>query len=277
MSSATDLLFLGLPDTGKTTYLIAVDEILQTEKYGLKSNGFAKNRAYLDKAKVMWRAGEKISRTNLTPTKEPVELLVRHSDSDVVAHLIAPDVNGEFYDDQWADRRWPISYRKRLAALSGIMLFVNAGKNGKNSEITALWRNLPQSEKPTKKVWEARRASEQVKLVDLLQMIVEFGEINKPLPVAVMISAWDLIEKPDQARMNPESFLKSDWSLLHQYLTTNPDTFQFKAFGVSARGGDDSAQPNLLEFAPCDRVWLKLGGSVTKDLTLPLKWLLGWD
>src|SRR4051812_16206411 len=114
MSAPTDLLFLGLPETGKTTYFVALDELLRTEQHGLMSNGFAANRTYIEKAKAMWRAGEKISRTNLTPVSEPVELLVRHSESDCVARLVAPDVYGEFYDDQWADRKWTIEYRERL-------------------------------------------------------------------------------------------------------------------------------------------------------------------
>jgi|SRR6185437_16059904 len=87
MSTATELLFLGLPETGKTSYFLALDEVLQSEQHGLITSGFSANRTYLEKAKVMWRAGEKISRTNLVPTNEPIELLVRGRDSDRVAHL----------------------------------------------------------------------------------------------------------------------------------------------------------------------------------------------
>ncbi len=154
MSAATELLFLGLPETGKTSYFLALDEVLQSEQHGLISNGFASNRVYLEKAKVMWRAGEKISRTNLVPTDEPVELLVRHRDSDAVSRLIAPDVYGEFYDDQWVDRKWPIAYRRRLASLAGILLFVNAAKIGRNPEMTALWRSLPPTQ--STKRWGAQ-------------------------------------------------------------------------------------------------------------------------
>jgi hypothetical protein len=276
MSAATELLFLGLPETGKTTFFIALDEVLQTEQHGLISNGFAGNRNYLEKAKVMWRAGEKISRTNLAQTDEPIELLVRHSDTAAIAHLIAPDVYGEFYDDQWADRKWPVSYRERLSSLAGVLLFINASKTGRNSEMTALWQNLPQ-EPTTTKPWEPRAAAAQVKLVDLLQIIAERGRPRKPLPLATMISAWDLIESQEKPKITPEEFLRKEWSLLHQYLLANPELFRSHIYGVSARGGDDAAQAGLVLLSPHERVWLKDGAEVTKDLTRPVRRLLGWE
>jgi hypothetical protein len=276
MSVTTELLFLGLPETGKTTYFIALDELLQTEQHGLVSNGFAANRAYLEKAKVMWRAGEIISRTNLAPVNEPVELLVRHAESGAVAHLVAPDVFGEFYDDQWADRKWPVSYRERLESLAGILLFINAAKSGRNSEMTALWQNLPQAT-PSVKPWEPRAAAQQLKLVDLLQIVAERGRIKKPLPLAIMISAWDLIESADKLTTRPDDFLQKEWSLLHQYLLANPELFRSRIYGVSARGGDNAAQANLVLLSPHERVWLKDGIECTKDLTRPVRWLLGWE
>ena len=276
MSATKELLFLGLPETGKTTYFVALDEVLQTEQHGLVSNGFAANRTYLEKAKVIWRAGEIISRTLLAPGSEPVELLVRHSESDAVAHLIAPDVFGEFYDDQWADRKWPVSYRERLGSLAGILLFINAAKNGRNPEMTALWQNLaPANSIP--KPWQTRAAPAQVKLVDLLQIIAERGRTKKPLPLVVMISAWDLIESRDNPNTRPEEFLQKEWSLLHQYLLANPELFRSRIYGVSARGGNEEEQASLILLSPQERVWLKDGAECTNDLTRPVRWLLGWE
>lgn len=276
MSAATELLFLGLPDTGKTTFFVALDEVLLTEQHGLVSNGFAGNRTYLEKAKVMWRAGEPISRTNLTPADGPVELLVRHAETGEVASLVAPDVYGEFYDDQWADRRWPISYREGLASLAGILLFVNAAKCGRNPEMTEMWRNLPGPYQPPKR-WEPRLAAEQVKLTDLLQVLVENGKPEQPVPLAVMISAWDLIESWDKPEMRPEKHLQNEWSLLSQYLSANPELYDSRVYGVSARGGGEGSKELLVQLAPSDRVWLKDGDEQTRDLTRPIRRLLKWS
>lgn len=281
MSAATELLFLGLPETGKTSYFLALDEVLQSEQHGLISTGFAANRIYLEKAKVLWRAGEKISRTNLVPTDEPIELLVRHRNSNAVARLVAPDVYGEFYDDQWADRKWPIAYRKRLSSLAGILLFVNAAKTGRNPEMSAFWRNLPPAQ--SAKRWEPRMSAPQVKLVDLLQIIAEKGGTKKPLPVTIMISAWDLIEAFEKPKTRPVDFFQKEWSLLHQYLLSNPELFSHRIYGVSACGGvaasgeEKNDQAKLVLVSPHERVWLKDDTEATRDITRPVRWLLSWD
>src|SRR5258705_412875 len=145
MNAATELLFLGLPETGKTTYFVALDEVLerQSEKLGLVSAGFTANRSYIEEAKKAWRAGKAVERTNLMTMDEPVELLVRHPKSEATARLIAPDVNGEFFEAQWMDRKWPVSYRTRLASVAGIFLFIHAAQSARNEEMRGAWSNIP--------------------------------------------------------------------------------------------------------------------------------------
>jgi hypothetical protein len=276
MGSTTELLFMGLPETGKTTFFVALDEVLEAQHDGIVSNGFAANRTYLEKAKAMWRAGEPINRTNLTPSDEPVELLVRNTDSNAVAHLVAPDVYGEFFDDQWSDRKWPISYKEQLASLSGILLFINSAQCGRNPEMTTLWQSAASANSPQKK-WDPRFASQQVKLVDLLQIVAEQKSVKKPIPLAVMISAWDLIETFENPLRTPEEFLEQDWALLNQYIAANPEFFRSRIYGVSAMGGDGNAQSDLVKMPPHERVWLKDGNDVTRDITRPIRWLLGWN
>ena len=392
MNATTELLFLGLPETGKTTYFIALDEVLLrgNAEHGLVSGGFAANRSYIEASKKAWRAGKAVERTNRMTMDEPVELLVRHPKSDTGARLIAPDVNGEFFDGQWVDRKWPVSYRARLASTAGIFVFINAAVNGRNPEMTEAWKNLPHDftvgdmkdftsfaaklqhpsgqiaaflasalsnttkqtllqhqspaspssplqmglvndlngmiagpsiyheqrfagivlrsetqrllarnpsgmnlirlnrllledalpaelSKRTAKPWEPRFAAKQVKVVDLIQNIAEKGQIKQPIPLAVMLSAWDVIEPRGAPKIRPDEFLRTEWSLLHQYLQANPELFRSRIFGVSARGGGDSNQSELVRLLPHERVWLKDGVEVTKDITRPLRFLLGWE
>jgi len=279
MNVTTELLFVGLPETGKTTYLVALDEVLesQTPAQGLVSGGFAANRSYIEKAKKAWRAGKSVERTNRMTMDEPVELLVRHPNSGCAARLIAPDVNGEFFDAQWTDRKWPITYRTRLESIAGLFVFLNAATNGRNPEMTQAWTNLQHDDSAAKpKPWTSRGAAKQVKLVDLLQFIAERGQTKRPLPLALLISAWDLVEGREKAQKRPEEFLEEEWPLLHQYLHANPEFFRSRIYGVSARGGADDAQAELVRLPPHERVWLKDGDEVSKDLSRPLRWLLDW-
>ena len=278
-ATTTELLFLGLPETGKTTFFVALDEVIQrqTDKHGLASDGFAANRSYIEGAKKLWRAGKPVGRT-LQVTDEKVELLVKHTQTNTRIRLTAPDVSGELFDAQWADRKWPVAYRKRLASVSGVFVFINAAHNGRNSEISGAWINHQAGDPASQtKPWTPHEAAKQVKLVDLLQFVSEQGLTRKPLPLVVMLSAWDLIGSKTDLKEHPEKFLGRDWSLLHQYLKANSEMFRSKIYGVSARGGNDEAQAALALLPAHERVWLRDGDEITKDLTRPLRWLLSLD
>lgn len=278
MQSETELLFIGLPETGKTTYFVALDEVLnrQSASSGLVNAGFAENRGYIETAKTAWRAGKDVGRTNLVTVDEPVELLVRQPATEAEIRIVAPDVNGEFFEDQWADRRWSASYRSRLSATSGIFAFINAAHAGRNAEMTEAWLNLPVDSAQEVRPWTPRDAARQVKLFDLLQLVASVPRALRPLPVAVIVSAWDLVGQRERPTLSALQFLKDDWSLVYHYLEANPESFRFRVYGVSARGGDDAAQGELLKLPPYKRVWLQDDMTVSNDLTRPLRWLLGW-
>ena len=101
-----------------------------------------------------------------------------------------------------------------------------------------------------------------------------------------MISAWDLVEtlhaeKSPLAKelpIGPEEFLAKRWPLLKQFLDNNRDQFVPRVFGVSARGGGDNADESKRLTAIeriSDRVILRDGKDVSRDLTCPIRWLLG--
>ena len=126
--------------------------------------------------------------------------------------------------------------------------------------------------------WSTEEASKQVKLVDLLQFVAELRE--RPLRIAVAISAWDLVEQTAERHTpkDPSLFLSKEWPLLAQYLEGNSDAFPFRVFGVSARGGGTTAEEieRLTKLVhPRDRVILVDGNHRSNDLTRPVRWLLG--
>ena len=117
-----------------------------------------------------------------------------------------------------------------------------------------------------------------MKLVDLLQFVEELRE--EPLRIAVAISAWERVEKAAEGLFpkEPERFLTKQWPLLAQYLESNHSAFPYRTFGVSARGGGTSAEEieQLIKHVhPRDRVILVDGNHRSKDLTRPVRWLLG--
>jgi hypothetical protein len=299
MSNSPDstLVLLGLTGTGKTNFLVALDVILddQSDPDGLVHSDLADDRSYLQPLKEQWLRGEVFLRTDRQQPPPPHQLLVQHPASGTSVGFYLPDLAGETFDAQFVTRSIPLDFCDRLQQAAGLLLFVHCDHNADHTLLEHLSfidaKPEPvESESQTVKSaseWQLEDASQQVKLVDLLQFIAEICPRQQPLRIAVMISAWDLVVNAPQLGPrsaaeipeNPAEFLARHWPLLNQFLHSHTDTFRFRVFGVSARGGGDSKEEIVrltTEFAyPKDRVILVDDTHRSSDITRPVRWLLG--
>src|ERR1051325_8787877 len=108
-----NVLIVGLPEAGKTSFIQAVDDLLQspTTNDSLRSYGLAPDRTYLELKKPQCRAGKKLKHTERNPRGSPPELLFEHPATSLRGRLFLPDLSGEVFQDQWIDRNWTESYR----------------------------------------------------------------------------------------------------------------------------------------------------------------------
>ena len=268
---------VGLPETGKTTYLAALDEIIETQQTpgGLVSAGFSEDRAYLQPIREAWLRGDDMPRT--TAGDAVARLRVLDPASQAVAELLFPDLKGEKFRAQCEQREWDPSYRARLPEITGILLFIHCEQLAAHQQIGPSWPLQVKKEEFTEgDKWATKHAAKQTKLVELLQFISEVGGAPQPLRVAVMLSAWDCVLKAGEAvEQRPAAFVEKEWPLLHQYLASNPERFVVREYGVSARGGGKEDTLRLLKMdKPADRVLLVDEGNRSKDLTRPIRWLL---
>jgi hypothetical protein len=279
MNSGThNFLIIGLPDAGKTSYIHAVDDLLQNPPNvtSLRSYGLAEDRSYLERDKAVFRSGKKLLHTERNLQGPIPELWFEDPANGTKGKLFLPDISGEVFQDQWVDRKWSKVYSTSLQGLSGILLFVRADLPASNQELLGEMAKLP-SEERVILPWDARKASPQVQLVDVLQFIAERGPLQtKTLKLCVLISAWDTVHHPGNIQpKNPTAFLKREWPLLDQYLKTNSNTFRTRIFGVSALGGtQQELDGELGDLPPQERVKLVYEDSESKDLTSPLQWLI---
>jgi hypothetical protein len=289
------LLLVGLKSTGKTNFLVGLDVVLdsQTDPNGLTHSDLAADRAYLQPLKEQWLRGEVFIRTSRQQPPPPHQLLVRHpaTGSNIGFHV--PDLAGETFDAHFVTRSVPQDFCERLKRAKGLLLFVHCDHNADHALLEhpglmdpALTPEAPIPAPEAPSDWHPEAACLQVKLVDLLQFIAETIHPSGPMRVAVMVSAWDLVEKahsqnrPAAREMpnNPNKFLSKRWPLLDQYLHSHAATFESHAFGVSARGGGDSPAEitRLTHFDhPAERVILVDGTHRSHDLSRPVRWLLG--
>jgi hypothetical protein len=102
---------------------------------------------------------------------------------------------------------------------------------------------------------------------------------EQQLNIAVIISAWDtIINTPDPkySTLTPSQWIGKEMPLLEQFLETNSDLFNSKCFGVSAQGGDYKTDTDHLNShdLPSKRIIVQVDSEISKDITLPIRWLL---
>ncbi|HEY4361435.1 MAG TPA: hypothetical protein VGN17_10710 [Bryobacteraceae bacterium] len=277
MENEHNLLIVGLPEAGKTSYIHAVDELLQNPPTdgSLKSYGFADDRSYLERDKKKYRGGERLEHTERNLQGPPPELWFEHPPTGQKGRLFLPDVSGEVFQDQWTDRRWTKSFQDALAKIRGALLFIRADTPASNQELLGKMAALPDDGNSPPVAFDPKKASAQVQLVDVLQFIAQRGQVSRPLKLCVLISAWDTVLKPANLQpKTPGPFLTREWPLLDQYLRSNADCFSSRIYGVSALGGTEDEMEALTALPPQDRVSIVEGDLSSKELTLPLRWLL---
>ena len=265
---------------------VALDH--QTDPDGLIHSGLADDRAYLQPLKEKWLRGEELEHTSRQKPPPPHQLLIRHPTSGTTAGLHLPDLAGETFDAQFVTRSFPQEFINRLQETTGLLLFVHCGHNADHTllEDPIFMDPIPTTETPPPvdpaSEWSLEKSPRQVKLVELLQFIAQASPRQKPLRIAVMLSAWDIVEDaplPAAAEMpkDPVRFLSVRWPLLDQYLRSHADTFRFSVFGVSARGGGTTPADiaRLTALPPSERILVVDGAHRSHDLTRPVRWLLG--
>lgn len=294
MSNPTEsaILLVGLAGTGKTNFLVGLDVILdnQIDVNGLVHSDHAPDRAYVQPLREQWHRGEELDHTSRQAPPAPHQLLVCHPASGARATFHISDLAGETFDGQFVTRSFPREFGDRVNQATGLILFVHCDHEGDHAvhEHSIFTDPIPATQagrvsSPTEQStrWSIEEASKQVKLVDLLQFIQEIRD--RPLRIAVAISAWDLVENAHQgiaAEMpkDPSRFVAKRWPLLQQFLECNSEMFPFRIFGMSARGGGHTPEEiaRLTSFDRArDRVLIVDDNHRSNDLTRPVRWLMG--
>lgn len=281
------IVVIGLPGSGKTTFLAALWHLIfsrDTEtqlRFGSIKNG---NQKHLNSIADRWRNAQRQERTQLAGN-QLVCLDLRTTQGDAVT-VTFPDAAGESYRQMWEERECEKPVADTL--MEGcVLLFIHADNIKQPlwvADVAEMSRSLGLSAVPDDEPvpWHPRLAPTQVQLVGLLGLLSEAPLDIGPRRLAVMLSAWD---KAKGERLSPKEFVHEKLPLLFQYLETNSHQWDWKIYGVSAQGGDyDDAQsgaplkPSAEELRsidqPSTRIELTDGASSAHDLTIPIAWLM---
>lgn len=276
---------IGLPSSGKTTYLAALwhlicDHGLATKLsfHSLRSG----DTKYLNAITKRWLNAKVQERTFISGSRLVSINLKDQINSPLL--LTFPDIAGETFSHIWEERECDSKEAEYLLN-GGVLLFIHAD-NIKPPKWVVI--ETATAEKLGIEIfdngsipWHPKYAPTQVKIVSLLSTLREEPLDSGPRRMAVMLSAWDKVR--DEG-LSPEKFVEEKLPLLHQYLRQDAGKWEWRAYGVSAQGGDydkPDAQ-NITEEAgkllaldhPSMRIQLVYGKTQSHDLTVPLEWLI---
>ncbi len=282
------VLLIGLPSTGKTSFLAALWYSVQQNlsPTGLVLKKLDGDSTYLNEIRAAWLAYKPVGR-NPTDTETFVSMWLKERDSDGEVHLTFPDVSGESFKQQWTSRQLSVSYEKCLETATGGILFIHPQSIIQPLRITevddlaaiideevAAEATEPATASPPPTPWNIENSPTQVQLVELLQFLKSQSHFRPPFRLAIVISAWDLVSV---SNMTPESWVQEQLPLLNQFLSSNRNSFEIAFYGVSAQGGNYEGDQNveLRSKNPAKRIEIVGAGVKTKhDITEPLQWLM---
>lgn len=300
-------LLIGLPSSGKTTFLAALWHSVTTPSVheSLKINALAEDTEYLNQIRDTWLRVVELNHTAVG-TMAFTQMNLTYVGSEQALDLTAPDLAGETLEEYLTERTWPQEFDDYIKQTDSILLFVSSDEHHPETPIkdaATILQELPDHENQVDNLATREHLEDgteplalepaatpligptliapnpstkippQVKLVDLLQLVLATSGCTSPIKVGVIVSAWDLVQTNfDQ----PEVWLTAELPLLDQYLRSNKEILTFRVYGVSAQGGQlpDEADQLKAEVRPSDRIIVVGGNALEHDITAPLKWLL---
>ncbi len=282
--SNRSVVVMGLPGSGKTTYLAALwhlvseGEIESKLKYVSLRAG---NADHLHEIATRWREAQKQERTSVSGDK--LVSMVLQTQGGEPQTVTFPDVAGEAFSQMWEHRECDETVASWLKE-PGVLLFIHADK------ITApkwvideklLLEDMGVEREEEQVIdWSPSMAPTQVQLTDLLQSMQSAPLDVGPRRLAIILSAWD---KAAGRRLTPEEYLAKRMPLFSQFLAYGLDRdWEVRIYGVSAQGGDYDDEKSSLQEAerlrkvdlPSKRIRVVYAGAESHDLTEPLQWLL---
>jgi hypothetical protein len=262
---SAQLIVIGLPESGKSTYLGAFYYLLRKaadSRLALRVE--PEERDYLQELEDKWLRFQPFRRST-HPGIKPIDLSLKSSNFGEL-ELSIPDISGEGFDRLWENAIWPESVQELASEAGGALIFLNPASLKVPDLIDVSIEPHGESDPLP---WVPEMAPTQAIICDLLEAVARERKGGLP-PVAVVVSAWDIAA---DLGITPSKWLELQVPLLWQWLCARDGDFE--TFGISAQGGDVSTEESRLALAadpdPLNRI---RQGPGANELIDPILWLL---
>jgi hypothetical protein len=276
MSQARTIAMLGLPRTGKSTYLGALWRLVQDmEVPAIWELDFQGDRSHINMLADQVSAGNEIERTEVDTT-DGFELEVGFA-GDHSARLDIPDLSGEATRELVEKRVWRKSLADTIQRADAVMLFVHPDTLALPIPANFIGADdVPEGAEVTQELeFPVEEACTAAKLIELLENVVDLRSDLWPIRIAVIISAWDRVS----GDRTPSGWLEERLPGVAGILASNPDQVDTAAYGVSAQGGrlPNDKDSLLAKGEVRKRVFAADPAGHSAGLWDPLRWALGFD
>jgi hypothetical protein len=280
MSTAAQVLVLGLPNAGKTHYGAQLYQRLREGRGKMTLGASPTDLSAFESAFQRLQEGLTAERT-ATQTYAQLPISVRAGDRQTF-ELAWPDYGGEQLKALLEFRKIPVAWVNRLNEADRWMLFIRPFLLSASQDIPqrlgARKPALADAPRPPVSAWD-----DNARLVELLQLLLHAARHSTAsrlrVPrLAVMLSCWD--ELPEQRRQRaPPEVLRSELPLLAAFLEANWEPGACSVWGLSALGkplDKETSDEEYLDKGPTAFGYVvpPSGGGMSPDLSDPLLWLL---
>jgi hypothetical protein len=280
------LVFLGLPRTGKSTFLGALWALIQSPvERSVRETDFSGDRSYVQRLADQVARGEELDRTALDADEE---LAVEVSfDPEGIAELRIPDTSGESLRILAERRIW---YPRLLAACTdatAILFFVHPERlrlpqriavavagTGEETEAAERAPGDIEFHPPDGVRFQAHEHEcTAAELIDVFENLAALWRERPPVRIGVVVSAWDRVD--GEPKPTPHEWMAARLPGVLSTLESNRDIAEFGVFGVSAQGGALEDRDQLLAKGEiCDRVFAADRRGRAVSLAEPIRWAI---
>jgi hypothetical protein len=263
------LLLLGLPETGKSTFIGTLWHFVEEPSIEyIREASLPGDRRHAQELAEHVRELAEITRT-LHDADERFEVPVEFPGSGTVT-LVIPDHSGEQLEGLVQRRVWPELLREELAQASAVMLFVHPRVIKPPLELHLL-PDSPSGEKALE--YENLSACTAAQLIDGLEEVLEAMRDRWPVRVAVVISAFDLAGGD-----TPQQWLDLRLPAIASMLRNDPARVHSAVFGVCAQGGAREHAEEVKQLGDLhERAWARSADGSDIPFSEPVRWALGWE
>ena len=296
--NVTNKVLLGFHASGKTTFLAALWHLLNydfspTAPFKL-INLESYDTKYLNEIKKRWIKFKEVYHTGMYE-RHNIEIYLQNRNSHRKHTLSFLDISGDIFQKCWSERYWDKDFDRYVQIADSVILFINPINQIYPNTINEVYEvfhevflephdysfdidtffedmAIPFDVTP----WDADDAPSQVKLIELLQIVLQ-----RCLPgckLTVVVSAWDTIQFNN---ISPELWVGRRLPLLMQYLIAN---FSYgknlTVFGLSAQGAPyhsktekERAKQKLANLDAIDRIIVSKSKNEPGTMFDILKWI----